>query len=262
MVRGMTSLFRRLLALAVFALPAVLCAGEPPIIARARARLGGDAVLNELRSLHFYGTVAIADAKEPAKVQTGKIELIFQRPDQQKITLTYDKAVPPNEHPLIETTALDSYEGWSRIADATDATKWKLTLLDAERVKQLRASTWESLYYFRGLERVGGKVEDQGTTLKDGVTCQKIAFIHGPKLVFYRYFDAATGRLVVTETDAGMAIRESGETVVSGIRFPKTTVTSQTAGDKVSTVTITYDRIVVNEAIPAAQFAVPAIRNR
>ena len=39
-------------------------------------------------------------------------------------------------------------------------------------------------------------MEDLGLTVMDGVTCQKVAFIHDPKIYFHRYFDVATGRHV------------------------------------------------------------------
>ncbi len=257
----MTPLPLRLLALVALALPVVVSAAEPPIVARARARLGSDAALDSVKSLHFFGTLTIVDAKDPAKTSTGKVEMIFQKPDQQKITVTYDKPAQAGEHPLVETTALDAYEGWTKLQDSTDATKWRMTLLDATRVKQLRASTWESLNYFRGLERAGGRVEDLGAATQDGVACQKIAFCHASGTVFYRYFDTATARLVATEMDNSMAIRESGEMTANGIKFPKTSITTQGAGDKKSTVTITYDKVLVNETFPAAQFAMPAIVN-
>lgn len=227
-------------------------AAEPAIIARARAYVGTEAALNGVKSVHYVGTLVTADAANPGKETRAAMEIMFQKPEQQRIMATSDK--------MIEVTALDGYEGWQRVQDPADATKWRQTLLGTEQIKRLRANTWENLAYFRGIEKVGGRVEDQGTTTTDGITCQKLAFIHGPNIVFYRHFDVATGRLVFTETEGGGTIREQGEMIVSGIRFPKSIVTSsKNAKGEFVTVTINFEKIVVNQPIPATQFRVPAL---
>jgi hypothetical protein len=231
--------------------------GEPPIIAKARARLGTDAVLDGVRSIHYVGTLITTDANDPAKQVRASVEMIFQKPDRQCIIATYDKndqGVKPEE-----ITALDAYEGWTRVQDLNDTKKWRLTLLDAEQVKLLRANTWESLYYFRGIERIGGRVEDLGVATVDGTTCEKVVFAHDDKIKFYRYFDVATGRLVLTETQSGATLREQGELFAGGIRFPRTLITTTKVGDKTQTVTLNYDKITLNETFPASRFAVPSL---
>lgn len=244
---------RRVLAVAVLAslLPGIMPAAEPAIIAKARARLGPDAALDGLKTVRYTGTLTTNDLRDPTKTISAKVEMLFQKPDQQRITATYEK--------YVETTALDSYEGWTRVQDIADPKKWRLTLLDADQVKRLRANTWQSVSYFRGMDRFGATVEDQGTAVKEGVTCQKIAFRHGPQITFFRYFDVATGRLVVTETESGATIREEGEIRAGGIRFPKTLITTTTVGDKRQTITLTYDTVTVNEPLPPRSFAVPGV---
>jgi outer membrane lipoprotein-sorting protein len=227
-------------------------AAEPAIIARARAFVGTEAALAAVKSVQYVGTLETADPADPARKTRAKIEIVFQRPEQQRIAATSEKTV--------EVTALDGYEGWQRVEDAKDPTKWRQVLLSKEQIKRLRANTWENLAYFRGIERVGGRLEDRGTATIDGITCQKIAFIHQPNIMFVRYFDVATGRLVFTETEAGGTIREQGETIVQGIRFPRSIVTtSKDAKGQAVTVTITFEKIVVNESYPAQLFAVPAL---
>src|SRR5262249_4793828 len=107
----------------------------------------------------------------------------------------------------------------------------------------------------------GGRVEDQGTATMDGIACAKIAFIYDPNIIFYRYIDPATGRLVATETESGSTLRESGEIRVNGVHFPKTIVTTQkNAAGKIQTVTLSFEKITVNEAMPANLFAVPDLQ--
>jgi outer membrane lipoprotein-sorting protein len=230
-------------------------AAEPAIIAKARAFVGSEAALEAVRSVHYVGTLVTTDPADPAKQTRAAMEIIFQKPEQQRIMATSDKT--------IEVTALDGYEGWQRIQDAADPSKWRQTLLGTEQIKRLRANTWENLSFFRGIERLGGRVEEQGTKEIDGVMCQKIAFIHAPAIVFYRYFDIATGRLVFTETEAGGTIREQGEMIVDGVRFPRSIVTAtKNAKGELQTVTINFEKIVLNQTFPAQQFRVPALSVR
>jgi len=238
----------------------VLCLGlsaagaaEPAIIAKARAFIGNEAALNGIKSVHYTGTlVTSSDASDPKKEVRAALDIVFQQPDRQRITATSDRN--------IETTALDDYEGWQRVTDAADPAKWRQTLLGTDQIKRLRANTWENLSFFRGIEKVGGRLEDQGTAPVDGVTCEKVAFIHAPSIVFFRFFDVATGRLVRTETEAGGVIREEGELKVDGIRFPKSIVTTTKSPEgRVQSVTITFDKITLNETFPAALFRVPPL---
>jgi len=160
----------------------------------------------------------------------------------------------------IEVTALDGYDGWQRVQDPADTTRWQQSLLGTEQIKRLRANTWENLSFFRGIESVGGRVEDQGQVTFEGIPCQKLAFVHAPNIIFFRYFELATGRLVYSETENGSSIREQGEVRVNGIRFPKSmTNTTKNAAGQVRSYTITFDKITVNEALPTSHFAVPAL---
>ncbi|MFM1746911.1 MAG: hypothetical protein RLZZ188_577 [Verrucomicrobiota bacterium] len=240
--------FLGLLAAAVSA----CSAAEPDIIAKARAFLGTDEALGAVNAVRYEGFLIAPDPANPGKETKAAMEIIFQRPDRQRITARSEK--------MVEVTGLDGYEAWQRIHDPADPTKWRQTLLGPDQIKRLRANTWENLAYFRGIETRGGTVEDQGPAEVDGVACRKVAFIHGPGIIFFRYFEVATGRLVLTETEGGGRIREQGETIVNGIRFPKgiITVTKNAKGEDTK-VTLTFEKITVNEPLPPKEFAVPAI---
>ncbi len=240
------------LLVGVLALTAAIRADEPAIIAKARAFVGPEAKLDALTSVHYTGVLVTADPKDPTKQTRANIEIIFQKPDQQRITATSDRAV--------EVTALDDYEAWQRIQDAKDPSKWRQTLLAPEQVRRLQANTWENLAFFRGIERKGGRVDDQGPATIDGVACEKIAFIHSPTISFIRYFALDNGKLIYTETESGGSIREQGEMMVDGIRFPMSlaTQTRNSAGE-MQTVTINFDKITVNEVFPSSLFSVPEL---
>ena len=246
-----TPLFRLSFPALAFALLVPLQAGEPAIIAKARAYLGSEAALNAIKSVHYTGTVISTDPTDATKETRATIEIIAQKPDQQRVVAKSDRGV--------ETTAVDGYEAWQRFQDTTNPQNQRLVVLKPDAVKRLRAQAWENLSFYRGLERQGGRVEEQGTATVDGITCQKLAFIHAPNIIFYRYFEPATGRLVMTETEDGGTTREEGERVVAGVRFPRTMkMTVKSAKGGVQDVRIALENITVNEPFPAAVFRMPS----
>jgi hypothetical protein len=229
-------------------------AAEPAIIAKARAYLGGETALNQVTSLHYVGTLTLDEAV-PATGPTppaGAIEIIFQKPSRQRSVITAGKR--------IEITVLDGYDGWQKVQDPADATRWTLSLMQTDQIKNLRAYVAENLAFFRAVTDRQGAVEDLGAAMADGVACRKIAFVYSPQIAFYRYFDAGTGRLVLTETNQGEAIREEGQIIASGVKFPKTLVTTIKRPDgSAQRATINFEKIVVNEVFPDSLFAMPIL---
>jgi hypothetical protein len=239
------------LALALFSFAPALLADPAAIIAKARATIGSEAALTGLKSVHFVGALDTTDDSPsgPKPVKFG-IEIIFQQPYQQRIVVTSDHN--------IETTCLDGYDGWQEQRDPKDPSNWRLTLLTKDQIKRLRANTWENLAFFKGIESRGGRLEEQGLVDVDGANCVKVSFIHEPGIVFVRYFNPDTGKLMLTETEAGGKIRESGEILAGGLRFPqKITTVNKLAEGKERVVTITFDKITVNESFPGSLFSIP-----
>lgn len=244
--------FRLFVALLVLALaPAAALRAEPDIIAKARAYLGPEAALTAVKSVHYTGTMVTPNAADPAKPVTTAIDIIFQAPYRQRTVRVTDK--------LVDTSALDAYDGWHRVQDPKNPSQWRLQLLPTDQVKRQRAIVLENLGFYRGMQPEGCQVLDQGSTTIAGVACRKIAFIHAPDIIFYRYFDETSGRLILTETENGSSIREQGEIMVGGIRFPKMIVNlAKTADGREQTITITFDTITVNETFPDNTFAIPS----
>ena len=81
-----------------------LRADEPAIIAKARARLGTDAALDSITSIHYAGTLVTAEPNDPAKIISAKFDMIVQKPDRQLIITTSEKLVETTvcEHPPVE----------------------------------------------------------------------------------------------------------------------------------------------------------------
>lgn len=225
-------------------------------IAKARAAVGPESALEAVQSIHFTGTFTTTERVpvngDPKNLKDETvvlaIDIVFQKPYQQRLIRRSAQ--------VVETTALDGYDAWMRRADANDPTKWQLSLLDTQQVKRLRANTWENLFFYRGIEKRGGKIEFGGDVAVDGKDCVKLTFAHAENIVFIRYYEKATGRLVRTETENGGEIREEGEIHAGGLRFPRTLVNK---GPNGQVATITFESVKLNEAFPADTFAVPAL---
>lgn len=246
------------LFLALFACACVLStvrAGDDvdQVISRARATVGSEAALSSLKSLHYTGTLTTTVKNEKGTREINvAIEIIFQHPYRQRIVATSENK--------IEITALDSYEGWQREQDPVDSSRWRMTLLPPDQVRRLRANTWENLAFFRGIESRRGTVIDSGIVQIDGKPCRKLVFDHGDNILFTRYFNTTTGRLQLTETENGILIREEGEIESGGLKFPKKIISSTKGSEGVDrVVTITFDKIAVNETFADSLFAVPAM---
>jgi hypothetical protein len=238
----------------MFAAVSFACVGglrgeEPAIIKAARAYLGTESALARIVTIHFSGTVTTPDPKDPKKVKTESLEIVLQKPDRQRVTIS--------DGTQIDMTGLNGYEGWHRVASTTDPTKWQEDFLAVPTIKKLRAQTLEGLNFFRGYEKVGGTVVDEGEAMKEGVPCRKVSFTYAPDIVFVRYFDAKTGRLVITET-ANSALMERGEQVVDGVRFPKSLVqVSILPNGTTTTIVTTFDKVTTNDLIPSSYFDAP-----
>lgn len=211
-------------------------------IARARARLGSESALQGMTSLRFTGTIEVDGANARA------MDIIFQKPLQQRITLTGPE--------LVEIIALDDYDGWQKRINPKNPTQWQLTLLDGPQIKRLRAQAWDNLNFLRNIDRLRGTVKIGGEEKVDGVDCVKLVFAYYESIVLTRYYDKATARLVKTETETGVEIREEGEMFAQGIRFPRKVSNRDKSG---KTVTMTFEKIVLNEGYPASEFAVPVL---
>lgn len=223
---------------------------EPAVVGLARAYLGPESTLEGLTSIHFIGSL---DRVDPGLGEKGTVhtdlDMVFVKPLRQRLVIRAPK--------VTMTTVLDGYDAWDWLQDNADPKKFRLTWLQTADIRSLRANTWENLYYYRAPE--GGSVEDMGPATIDGVDCERVDFTHGPGLVYQRFFDRDTGRLVLTVRGAE-SFRESGEIRVDGIRFAKTIVsrTKSAAGAEVVS-TASFDKVILNEKVSDALFTAPSI---
>jgi len=253
---------RRLCAFAALLLLARLSATADTTdmwLAKARAYLGSESALNAVNSLHFEGAVEaterVADPADSSKVIERPIRLaidiVFQKPMQQRQIIRSEK--------VERTTSLDGSEAWERVSDRTNQNLPRIQLLDLAGIKRLRATTIENLSFYSNQGHHMRQVRLLGDATVDEIACVKLSFTHTSNIVFIRYFEKSTGRLVKTELDSGGEIREQGEMMVNGIRFPRKVVNKTADGN--STI-ISFDKVTVNERFTADTFAVPPIPTR
>jgi hypothetical protein len=222
---------------------------EPAVLGLARAYLGPQSTLDAIKSIHFVGTLKRMDPDHPGKASSVEsLEMTFARPLKQKLV---------DRQPLVtRTTVLDGYDAWDWDQSNSDPSKYRLKWLNADDVKTLRANTWENLYYYSRPE--GGSVEDKGPATVDGVACERVDFTHQTGIVYERYFDRDTGRLVMTVRGPEV-IRESGELRADGIRFAKTIVSSVKGPQGKDEVTmVDFDSVALNEPLAPGLFDVPS----
>jgi hypothetical protein len=249
----MKSFFR---LLAVFtACAATLFAADPEVdalLAKARARIGTDEALKKINSIHFEGKIEASDDGVPLPSMAGAtVEIIFQKPFRHRMTVSSPQGT--------EITGLDEYTGWRRNESPTAGVRPKTTVLGKEEVKRLRANTSENLSFYRGLEQLGGQVLDLGPSQAGGAASRKLVFRYDQGVEFIRHFDPATGKLLLTETPPVGMIREEGEMVVDGVRFPaKIIATSKIpASGKTRVIQISFNKITLNETFPPGLFEQP-----
>jgi hypothetical protein len=245
----MSKVSRRIVVCALALWAAAGARAEPAVIGLARAYLGPDSTLSGITSIHFIGTLDRVNPDQAAGPVHGSLDLIFVKPLRQRLVVRTEKTTL--------TTVLDGYDAWDYVQDNADSTQFRLKWLPAVDVKNLRANTRENLYFFRGLEGEDAVV-DKGPATIDAIACERVDFTHGPGIVYERYFDRDTGRLVMTARGAE-AIRESGEIRVDGLRFAKTivSVTRLPSGKDVVS-TVTFSSVALNEPVGPEVFSVPS----
>lgn len=253
---------RSFYALVALALGAMLPARADPAaewLAKARAYLGPESALNAVDSLHFEGMVEtverVPDPADPGKtierpVRLG-IDIIFQKPMQQRQILRSDQ--------VERITSLDGYDAWEKVSERTKPGSPRILLLDPANIKRLRATTTENLSFYSIQGPFARDLRMLGDVTVDGRACAKFAFTHDNGSRFVRYFEKSSGRLIKTEIDKGGEIREEGELLAGGIRFPRKLVNKSPDG---RITTITFDQVTVGERFPAETFAVPTVPTR
>ncbi len=223
--------------------------GEPgekamAVLKKARAYVGDEATLNSIHSLEFNGVLTTPDGK------TGEMKIILREPYQQLQVLTMNG--------MAQEIGLDDYSAWGKVYKLDNPDDFQYIPYDYKKLKAERAKAYENLNFFSSKTSASRKIEFMGSAMLEDTPVHIIKIIFGS--VFYiRYFDADTGKLILTETEAGEMIQESGEIIVDGVRFPAA-LTSYVNGEEVHK--IEFNVIKVNPEIEDSVFEEPTLSLR
>ncbi len=213
------------------------------VIAKAREYLGGEEKLESIRTIQYQGVF-----ESPLSSSSGYISIYLRKPLMQRMEVLNGS--------VTETTAINDFEGWKRSVDNTNPNEWAFVILTLSELKRMRANTWENLNFFTGIERLRGRVINKGPTRKDSQDAYLLIFEYDEGLYYERYFNIETGELISTINNNGVEIKEVGEIVVDGIRFPEKVITL-VDGDIANIVT--FMEILINEELDESLFDIPSL---
>ena len=212
------------------------------ILKKARKFISDESTLNSVKSLRFEGTITSPDGT------AGKIVISLQQPYKLLQSIEH-------ENGLVDEFGLNDYEGWLKRFKAEDPDVYALMPVDVNRLKRLRANTYEGLNFFSTKTNYGRKIEYLGKQDLDGKLVEVVKVLYG-SATFVRYFDESTGELLLSEIENGERIQEQGEMMVDGIRFPKFLVTYN-GDEQISH--LEFHSIQVNPAFKDSLFTQPPL---
>lgn len=217
------------------------------ILAKARDYLGGDAPLRAVDTIQFQGTFMTH-----ASGGTGEILIYLKKPFKQRLD------VIRAHDGIIETTAINDIDGWSRRANEKDADDWTIRILSMAELKRMRANTFDNLNFYSGIEKLGGNIINKGIVKKDGKDAYLLHFKYDKVIHYERYFDINTGKLHATINDKGIEIIDVDEFIVEGIRFPREQIRIEDGKNKD---TLTFTKIIINAPLADKLFELPSLRD-
>ena len=232
---------------------AVLCAAPAAVaradvdaedvIAMARAYIGPEEKLDGVRSLIVVGTEVPADDGPEVRYTAHLKRPLYQRVEQ-------------DDGQMLTVMAVDPYEGWvMRQRHGQPLSAARIAPMDPATYAEMRVNTIMNLYYFRGHERFRGEVTYLGEREVDGEPAHVLEYRFGRRGRMVRAVHAETGRLLTTELDGGVLLRERGKQRIGGLRFPEQ-IESYIDGELAGTITL--EQIRVNPEVDDAIFAYPS----
>lgn len=216
-------------------------------IAKARAYMGGDEKLNEIKSILYKGTLLYSDGT------TGTAEIIFKKPYFQRFVAVLGD--------MKETTALNDLEAWRKQEKVGVPGIYSAGSYTPVEMYNMRASVWEYLNFYKKPTGPRKGVSYIDEVMIGKVPCVVLRYDHGDGIQFDRYFETETGRVARTVSTSGSLFVEEGEMMIDGIRFPKklTTVFLTVPGDQ--KIEMVYSSIKVNTEVDNKIFKFPQNAN-
>ncbi len=222
------------------------------VLQLARSKLGTEESLRRVQTLRYSGVF-----ENYVEKTQGTFIIYLKSKYKQRTEFQADG--------ILRTTATDGFEGWTRVTklpqvdagtkpEAAQKLEEKVVPLSASELKRLQYNAYDNLNFFSDLADIRGKVVLLGRVVQDGFLCYQVKFQFDDEIAVDRFFDTEDGSLVATKTLNNVFIRETGEQMISGIRFPRR-VDAYRDGFLLNR--MTYTEIAVNEDIPDFIFSFP-----
>lgn len=212
-------------------------------IAKARAYVGEEAVLEGIDSIRFTGEFSPSGSDE-----IGKIDILLKRPYSQLKVVEYGG--------VVDVTGSTDIEGWKKRYSLDQPEEWAVVVLEVEQLKRARINTWENMNFFKPSKRLRTDIIDEGTTEVDGQTAHILKYMYPGGFYYRRFIDEENGKLLKTENADGLVIIGEDEEVFEGVRIPKTLISYDSEGNVVNSVT--FNVIKINEDIDDSEFDMPS----
>ncbi|MCC5806730.1 MAG: hypothetical protein JJU00_10425 [Opitutales bacterium] len=213
------------------------------VIAMARAYIGPEDKLDAVHSLVVVGTEVPAGDGPDVRYTAHLMRPLYQRVEQ-------------DDGQTLTVMTVDPFEGWvMRQRHGQPLSSAMIAPMEPATYAEMRVNTIMNLYFFRGHEKFRGSVEYLGKRDVEGEPAHVLEYRFGRRGRIVRAVHAETGRLLTTEMDGGVMLRERGEQRVDGLRFP-TEIESYINGELAGRITL--EQIRVNPEIDEAIFDYPS----
>lgn len=222
------------------------------VLNKARNHIGDEPTLNGVKSLSYKGSVELFIKDESkggdAEPVVKKAQLIasYKRPYLQRV-----EVYTPD---FVEVRAANQDVAW--VTRLTSNGIFAIDILPYAELRSMRANSNENLCFFLGVEKFGGKSTLEKDEVFEGVTCHVVNTDYDGKNIYRRYFDVATGKLVATRQPGDVVIKEEGQFLSGGIRFPKTLSTYK---DGTLIHRFVFEQVQVNPEVADSMFERPQI---
>ena len=214
----------------IFIISSSLIATElPDLIKKIRENIASPAKLDQINSLEYVGNFKNSDE------DFGSIVLSFQKPHLQRIDICkLNKRI---------TRLIGENIGFLQIKDL-DTDQFESTIMPPNAYNYLRTNSIETLFFYKTPPSENIILELGDELDWKGIKAVKVTFKYPNNLVYIRYVDSKTGKILATVLPDGNKLVEEGEYIVDRIRFPRKLYTYNKKDELMST--ITFEKIKVN----------------
>lgn len=212
-------------------------------IAHARAYQGSEELLDSVRTLIFRGTITRTASAEGEEVSN--LEIYLKKPDKQRFVIRVEN--------ITDVRMVDGSIGYrlTTLEEEGQPPRSRDVALTPQEIFAIQATTWQNLFFYKGIEKELGRVRSLGMKEFQGEDAYALRFEHTGNVFFEHHFHAETGRLMGTTTGSQIFINE-GEQIVAGVKFPERVRTTDQEGNEINF--IDFHTIEVNAVLADTLF--------